>query len=327
MAITFIPFLARVIASYSPNGNTNIAMEPSVLLLIFGFVLNNETSHTWLALSIFVRGTNSVGSHVWCDGALTDYPRILLLILLILASVASPLTPVRDGLTISGAVLGCILLLCNLGSRAWKKADLGFVDSSNFFTPYLAILASLLAGITFPYMGLRSVDGGTGDNDGNTDVEKVIFRPNGKRARQAVTMASSAAALVYLLSDAQQVQEALGFDFSTHRGILNLAMGGWLFMSTLISMSLCHRLDSSRSKKIEPFLRRDETSPVGWVVPSIPHIVIDPNLSRGKMYLPFLSFGSDIICSVVVAGYAFLIIWMGVREIQGHESSAFWGLT
>ncbi len=63
------------------------------------------------------------------------------------------------------------------------------------------------------------------------------------------------------------------------RRIVKFIIGGWLFASSLISMSLCHRLDSSRSKKIEPFLRRDELSQVGWIVPSILNIVIDQKWS------------------------------------------------
>ena len=113
-----------------------------------------------------------------------------------------------------------------------------------------------------------------------------MFHPNGKRGRQNIALASSGAALTFLLSDLKQVQEGLGFDFSGNRRIVKFIIGGWLFASSLISMSLCHRLDSSRSKKIEPFLRRDELSPVGWIVPSIPNIVIDPKLSRNKMITP-----------------------------------------
>ena len=108
------------------------------------------------------------------------------------------------------------------------------------------------------------------------------------------------------------------------RRIVKFIIGGWLFASSLISMSLCHRLDSSRSKKIEPFLRRDELSPVGWIVPSIPNIVIDPKLSRNKMIMPCLSVGSDILCTIVVAGFAVLIVWTGVRDMQGFENGAFW---
>ena len=299
-----------------------MAINPLLLLLIFGLILHNETSHVWLSMNIFVRGSNSVGSHVWRGSGLTDYPRMLLLLVLALASVASPSSPVRDMLTLSGSIFGTLLLLCNLGSRGWKKADLSLIDNANLFTPCVVILASIFAGLVFPFMGLRSVHGVTVDDNAKTeDVEKVIFHRSGKDARQNITVATAAVALVYLLSDVHQVQEALGFNFTG--GILNLAVGGWLFLSSLISMAMCHRLNLSRSKKIEPFLRRDETSPVGWIIPSIPNIVIDPILSRSNTHVSCLSLGSDIMCSVVVSGITFLIIWTGIRELQGYESNVW----
>lgn len=327
ISIATLPFLVRNALSYSFDGYVNgspMALDPIFLMLLFGFILKHETSHSILGISLLVRGTNSVGSYVWRSGSLTDYPRLILLIILLLACVASPMYPIRDILSLSGTIIGIILLLCNLGCRAWNKVDIGFIDASNFFTPTLTVLASLLAGLLFPYVGLRFVDGGTTSEDGQTDVEKIIFNPNGKRARQNVTVAASFVAFIYLLSDVKVVQDVLQFEFVMHRGVTNVGVGVWWLLSTIISMSMCHHLDSSKSKKIEPFLRRDETSPVGWVVPSVPHIVIDPNLARGKMVLSFLSFGSDLLCVVIAVGLAFLMIWTGIKDFQGKDHTAFW---
>ena len=330
LAITVIPFLVRNLVSYSfngyidSNGNNTMAFDPLFLLAVFGFILKNETSYCMLSMSLFVKGTNSVGSYVWRGGSLTDYPRLALLMTFSLASFASPDYPLRDILSLCGTLIGTILLLCNLGSRAWSKAEIGYIDASNVFTPTLTILASLLAGIVFPYVGLRFVDGGFDIEDGQTAVEKIVANPNGKRARQNVTAVASFVALVFLFSDIQMIQDSLGFRFSHYRGLTNIAIGGWWLLTTLASMSLCHHLDSSKSKKIEPFLRRDETSPVGWVVPSVAHIVIDPNLSKGGMILSFLSYGSDMLCSIIAAGLAFLIVWNGIKDFQGKENTAFW---
>lgn len=327
LAVTVIPFLISVITSYETNDKP-MAIQPIALLLAFGLILQNETSMIWLSMSISVRGYNSVGSHVWRNGDLSDYPRLILLIILMLATIASEASDqgVAKALTLAGSTIGCLVLLSSLGSRAWKKADLGFIDTDNFFTPIVAIAASLTAGVCFPQMALRSVHSGTDDNDGNIDVEKILFHSDGKRARQNVTLASFATAAVYLCSKIQEVRDSLGFqDLPQSRsGALDFSIGLWIFLSTIVSMSLCHRIDSSASKKIEPFLRREETSPVGWIVPSIPHIVIDPNLSKGKMILPCLSFGSDIICTTFIGAAAFLIVWMGIKEIQGQPIAAFW---
>ena len=327
VAITVLPFLLRNMISYTFDGyanNSPMALDPLFLLFIFGFVLQHETSNSIVAMSLFVRGTNSVGSFVWRGGSLTDYPRYMVLFILALASFASPNYPVRDILSLVGSAFGCGLILCNLGSRAWNKVDIGFIDASNIFTPLLTVLVSLLSGILFPYVGLRFVDGGTDAHDDEAAVENIMFNPNGKRARQNVTATASVVALVFLLSDAQIIQDVLGFHFSEERGITNIVVGVWWFLSTLISMSLCHRLDSSNSKKIEPFLKRDETSPVGWIVPSVPNIVIDPNLGRGKMVLSFLSFGSDVLCALIAAGLSFLIVWIGIKDLQGTYNGSFW---
>ena len=329
LSIIMIPFLIRMMASYSSTAyqdedTETTALHPMMLFLIFGIVLQNEISHSWLTMSIMVRGSNSVGSHVWRGGSLTDYSRVILLIILLLASFASVDNQVRDILTLIGTIFGAILIFCNLGSRAWKKLDIGFIDSTNIFSSLLVFLAALLSGIIFPFVALRSVHGGTDGQDAATDVEKITSNPNGKRARQNITGAATTVAFVFLFSDVTSIQNSLGFNFAQNRPYVNLIIVIWWFLSTLTSMSLCHRLDSSQSKKIEPFLRREETSPVGWIMPSVPNIVIDPNLARGKMILSRLSYGSDIICALLITFIASLITWMSLRELQGEQVDSFW---
>ena len=295
-----------------------------MVLLIFGLFLPNEVSHSWLTMSIMVRGSNSVGSHVWRGGSLTDYPRIILLTILLLASFASLDDPMRNILALIGSIFGGILIFCNLGSRAFKKLEIGFIDSNNIFSPILVFFASLSTGIVFPFIGLRSVHGGTDIQDGATDVEKITSNANGKRARQNITCAATIVAVIFLFSGVTSIQESLGFNFVKNRAYVNLVIGIWWFLSTLGSMSLCHRLDSSQSKKIEPFLRREETSPVGWIMPSVPNIVIDPNLARGRMIFPRLRYGSDVISALVLTAIAMCMIWIGLRELQGDEVDSFW---
>jgi len=75
-----------------------------------------------------------------------------------------------------GAVLGGLILLCNLESRAWKKLELGYVDSGSPQSMLLAIGASLLTGLTVPYIALQSVHGGGTDrSDGKVAIDKIFF--------------------------------------------------------------------------------------------------------------------------------------------------------
>lgn len=317
LAIAVIPFTIREIASYTSHNyaTSSLAIPPLALLFFFGLVLPSETSHAWLTMSIMVRGTNSVGSHVWRSGSFADYPRVLLLFVLGLASVApTDTSPVGETLGFVGAILGAFILLCNLGSRAWKKLEIGYVDSNNALSLFAVISTAFISGLLFPYIALHNVHGGTDESDREAAVEKIMFHPNGKRARQNVTFAACTVAALFLLSGMEPAQEALGFHF-VHGTAVNLTVGIWFFSSTIASLWMCNRLDTSKSKKIQPFLKKDETSPVGYIVPSIPNIVIHPNLSTGKMIFPFLAYGSDILCVMAVMALASLILWTGLRNI------------
>jgi len=317
LAIAIIPFTIREIASCTASNyaTSSLAIPPLALLIFFGLVLSSETSHAWLTMSIMVRGTNSVGSHVWRSGSLADYPRVILLFFLAVASTAPTSTsPVGETFGLVGAILGAFILLCNLGSRAWKKLEIGYVDSNSPLSHLAVISTAFISGILFPYIALHNVHGGSDESDREAAVEKIMFHPNGKRARQNVTVAACTVAALFILSDIKAVQEALGFNF-VHGGAVNLTVGIWWLSGTIASLWMCNRLDTSKSKKIQPFLKKDETSPVGYIVPSIPNIVIHPNLSTGKMIFPFLAYGSDIICVVAVLGLASFIMWTGIKTI------------
>ena len=326
-----VPFLIRQIASGSLFDSDDevedgqLALDPIFILFIFTFLIPNETSLCWCSMSMMVRGTNSIGSHIWRSSTtLFDPPRMVLLITLMLAGFAPVTNSVRNILSTCGCVIGLGILFCNLGARSWKKLNLGYLDSTNVLSQSAVVFASFFTGLVCPYIAINSVHGGTDQRDEAADVEKMIFNPNGKRARQNITLAACAVAIIFLLSDIVHVQDALGFHFSHNRGVVILVVGLWWVLTASVSLALCHRLDSSRAKKIEPFLKRDERSPVGFIVPSIPNIVIDPNLSTSKMFFPFLSYGSDLICAIVILLFAALMVWMGFRGISGNTINSFW---
>lgn len=325
IVVAAIPFMIRVLASFTSDGyqtSDGMALSPFLLLFFFGWILQNETSHVWLTINLYVWGSNSIGAHVWRTGSLTDYPRLLLLTILALACSAPPNFRYCNILTLLGAILGSTISLCSIGARSWKKAQFA-IESNHVFTPLITITASFLAGLFFPFLGLGCVQGGTNGEEG-TDLEKVVLNTDTKKARQNLTLASLATTAIYLCSDIKGVQAALGFDYSHNRGPVNILIGAWILVSSVVSMSLCQRLESNNHKSIRPFLHRDETSPVGWIVPNIPSIIIDPNLKKGKMYLPILSFGSDIICCVLILSASALIVGIGSREVENFEVKSFW---
>lgn len=326
LVLVMMPFLIRVVMSFESTGyqsSETMALSPFLLLVLFGWVLQNETSHTWLTMNLYVWGSNSIGAYVWHSGALTDYPRILLLLILMLAISAPVTSPYHNIFTFAGAILGGLILLSNIGARAWKKAQFNPIDSHYVFTPLIVILASMSTGICFPFIGLRCVQRGTNGAE-TSDVENITMNSDGRRARQNIALLSLVSTAVYLCSDIEDVQNALGFNYFRPTGIVHIIVGSWLLLAGIASMCMCHRLDSSTQKRIRPFLQRDESSPVGWIVPTVPNIIIDPSLRKGTMLFPCLSFGSDIFCSVLVALSSALVIWIGAREANGHHVDSFW---
>ena len=66
---------------------------------------------------------------------------------------------------------------------------------------------------------------------------------------------------------------------------------------------------------------------VGRIMPSVPNIVIDPNLARGRMILSRLSYGSDIICALLLTATTTLFLRIGRpslthvdRRVEGFAS-------
>ena len=328
--VIFLPFVARVLVStanlsFSSNYEAvqapSLGLNPGFLFCVFGVILASETSQSWLGMSLDVRGCNSVGAHVWRSNMLADYPRYISLLCLALAWFAPFGTSTRDFLTALGTGIGGAILLSSLGSRAWKKLGIPCIDKDAFFAPGFGYLMSILAGVAFPFVGLRSVTGGCGENDDDYQ------HPHGgaRRARQLVTIAAVIVAVVFLLTDVVRVQAVFGFSW-THQGATNLSVGLWWILSTVASLAVCSRLDSSLGESAQPFLVRDETSPVGFIVPSLPKIAIDPTYRGRPPLLSCCGAISDILSAVIVVAVGASIIWMGIKQIGGEEDVMPWDL-
>ena len=329
LAVTiFLPFVARVMVStvnlsfsedYEAIQAPSLGLHPGFLFCIFGIILASETSQSWLGMSLDVRGCNSIGAHVWRSSMLADYPRYASLLSLALAWFAPFGTIGRDFLTALGTGIGGAILLASLGSRAWKKLGIPCIEKDAFYAPVLGYLMAILAGFAFPFIGLRSVTGGCSENS-----DDYRFPHGGpRRARQLVTVAAVIVAVVFAVTDIAQVQAIFGFAW-TYQGATNLSVGLWWILSTIASLAVCSRLDNSLGESTQAFLVRDETSPVGFVVPSLPKIVIDPTY-RGS---PWGCCGaiSDVLSAVVVIAVGASIVWMGIKQIGGDEDAMPWDL-
>jgi len=334
-----LPFVVRVLAcplnssaALEDNDDADdtigpaAAMNPLFLVVLFGLVLFHETSLSWANVSIGVRGTSSIAAYVWLSNMLTDYPRSFMLLMLGLASFAPEATFARDLFTVIGTSVAGMILASNLGARAWKKLGIEFLNKGDgILGPIAASIAAFIAGILFPYIGMTSVNGGTFSSSSSDDtIVAMELTGEGQRARQLVTAASVIVALIYFVTDLEAVQNALGFHFQ-NRGEINSAVAVWWTVSTIASLSVCHRIDKSKPKRSEPFLKRHEASPVGYIVPSIPNIVVDPSC-RAEPFLIDSPGATDFVAVLVVGILGATLMWRGFSQLETEGTDGNWFL-
>ena len=171
----------------SEDGNS-VTQLAVLLFTVFGFVLHNEISHSWLNVSIHVLGTNSIGAHAWRSVVRTDHPRYAVLLLLSLA-IFSPLRNSARGVLLGvGAIWGFLLLLVNLGARVWKKLNMDYLDGDKYraMGSLAALLAAAIVGLTFPYVAMTRVVGGSLEDD----------RGETSSSRRVITAAATVSALL-----------------------------------------------------------------------------------------------------------------------------------
>jgi len=357
-AILFLPFLARILGNINAEVMaTATGLGPGLLALIVGFILIPETvryifiqtlfkniypvlffacgsrfdfllllfgtqSLSSLACARYVRGVPSVAAYVWCSSSdLSDHPRCLTLLILLMALFAPTENAVRKYLFVVGTCLVVILLCANLGSRAYRKIGLRYIGTQSptkgikclprIPGGILAFLTAVIAGLLIPYLGMSSVNRG---REGGIHAEVP---------RRHVAVASIFIAGIYVLTDADFVKEALGFHLG-HSFIMNMVVGGWWLMSTIASLAVCHRIENSATPsldkngrlRVEPFLKRDHLSPVGWCVPSIPNIVIDPTFKASSDLFGGYKFASDMVVVLAIGLASFMFYWNGLHLFQ-----------
>lgn len=317
MACAALPFLGRLFACFihmgSASGDT-VTQLAVLLLTIFGFVLHNEISHAWLNVSIHVLGTNSIGAHAWRSVVRTDHPRYAALLLLSLAIFAPIRNSARGALLVTGATWGFILLLANLGARVWKKLNLDYVDGDKYrpIGSLTALIASAIVGLTFPYVGMTRVVGGSSDD----------ARSATSSSRQIITTAATVTAIIFSLAGIGQVSTALGMP-TYNRGIVNASVGLWWMMSSLVSLAACKRIQLSKYEQDEVVLERNEASPVGWIVPFMPCIGLDPANRQQDVYPKKMSKWTGWISFVAIASLGSYLIWRG-SHVGFSEEHAVW---
>jgi hypothetical protein len=163
--------------------------RPAYLALLLGVVFSEEISLSWTNVAMFVRGFPSMSAYAVTSRVESDWLRKVLILALAVASVTTGTT--QFFLTLVGVGLTCVVLLANLGSRAWgflKWKPLGYwgpLDS------IVAFLAAVTTGLCVPYLAHRQVESG------------------GKAAMESVIRMAFMVALLFVISDHDEIQKFL----------------------------------------------------------------------------------------------------------------------
>jgi len=175
-------------------------LKPAYLSLILGLVLHEEISMLWPNVCLQVQGTPSIGAFALQNIVIADWPRKVLIFVLAMASAATG-SEKQKYITLLGVIIAVYILFTNLGCRAWKNMCLKKQGYMGCFGAPLASFSAFLVGITFPYLGFREVESG-----GQTALENTII--------SAIFVA-----LIFIVSDFDQVQKFILFGSEVRKGL------------------------------------------------------------------------------------------------------------
>ena len=232
---------------------------------------------------MLVRASPSVSAHTLMHGTGSDLSRKAVVLSLALAGAATG--KLQKYMTLGGISLACMVLLANLGSRAWLFLKWKPLRYQGPGSSVLAYLAAVVTGAVFPYMGHRSMEIG-----GKASVEHVI--------KTGIIVA-----LVFLASDFNEVQKFLivGSEYCNQDWV-NVAVGGWWALTMILSLLMARSIpyhDAHPNYDGEPLLIPDQNSPVGFKVPSLPDFTIDPGLAQTGS--SWLSLRAEVVMGVLFA--------------------------
>lgn len=179
-------------------------LKPAYLSLILGLVLTEEISLSWLNASMWIRVTSSISAHSLMSPVGSDVLRKAVLFTLVLAGATTG--RVQNALTLLGIAGAILILLANLGSRAWRCMGwppLQYTGRGSFVVAYVLAMAT---GFVLPYMGHRSIAVG------------------GKGALEYVITTSMWVAVVFLVSDLDGLQQFLVVGSNVRMCIYDLMM-------------------------------------------------------------------------------------------------------
>lgn len=259
-------------------------------------------------------------------------------VVFILAIAGAATGYIQQIMTLVGIGLACLILLANLGARAWHFMRWKPQRYDGAGAALLAYLGAVCTGIVLPYMGHRNIEVG------------------GKAAMEYVIRTSFLVAVAFVVSDIDAVQQFIvigsevrvvgrlilglcvcfsksssnvvrSFFQGCNQDMVNFVIGVWWTLTLLCSLCLCRRIPyyDSKPKDAERLLVIDHCSPAGYRVPSLPDYEIDPALARLGTNCASISveFGFGI---VMAFGVGAAIIYLAFTDWDDAVASQLQGV-
>lgn len=260
-AIVALTVLCRAFPCINVDGENGV--RPGYLTILLGLVLSEEIGFVVVNVTMLIRGMPSISAYALSHKVIQDWPRKLVVFLLILASAAPVDSATQRWITLAGVVAAISVLAANLGSRAWVHLKINPLAYAGPGAGVLAFLVATLTGLIVPFIGHREV------------------RAGGKAAMEVLLRSFFLSAACFVLSDIDAVQQfvIVGSEMC-NQDVVNISVGVWFLVTLYICTFLVARIKTYRPtpEEVEPILVEDHASPVGYVVPSLPDVEIDPSL-------------------------------------------------
>ena len=263
-------------------------LKSGYLSLILGLLLHEEISHAWLNVAMFIQGMPSVAAYTIVSSFDSDWPRKIVILLLAITSAMEAGSEYQKYCALTGIGMAMVLLVANLGSRAWYfmkwKPLRGGLVMSSFLAPFLSLIVAVLAGLIFPFIGFTRIQAG-----GKSAIQLIIFN-------------CIVVTLCFIASEFDVIQQlVIDTPASCNQEGVSISIGVWIGMSVITSLFASQKIitPDPHPEDSNPILVEDQTSPVGYKVPNFPDYPIDPILF-GKQGLSCLSVQLEMLVGMFV---------------------------
>ena len=164
-------------------------LKPAYLALIVGIVLTEEVSLSWANVVMMVQACPSISAYSVTKDSGSDWTKKLIVFMLSVAGAAAGNTQIF--FCMAGILMTCLVLLANLGARAWYFFQWQPLHHNGPLSSVLSYMAAILVGFIVPFLGHRTASAG-----GKPAVESIL--------RLVILLT-----IVFIITDFETIQQFL----------------------------------------------------------------------------------------------------------------------